>query len=193
MTHSKTLVLGVGNTLLRDEGAGIHALELMRARFHEHDCIEFLDGGTLSFSLAAWIETCDNLLVFDAVELKLSPGAVQVFTNDEMDHLLGFTKRSAHEVGLIDLMDIARLSEALPANRALIGVQPETFDWDTSPSPAVAASLEAMVTRAAELIEQWSSATLRQNTAYQSSTDTRDTDSNRKTVESIKRGSTGFV
>jgi hydrogenase maturation protease len=193
VAHSKTLVLGVGNTLLCDEGAGIHALELMRARFHEHEFIEFLDGGTLSFSLAAWIETCDNLLVFDAAELHMSAGAVQVMTNEEMDHFLGFTKRSAHEVGLIDLMDIARLSEALPANRALVGVQPETFDWDTAPSPAVAASLEDMVTRAAELIEQWSPGTLQQQADYKSSTRSRDTDSNRKTVESIKRGSTGLV
>jgi hydrogenase maturation protease len=193
MLQPKTLVLGVGNTLLCDEGAGIHALELMRARFNEHEAIEFLDGGTLSFSLAAWIETCDNLLVFDAAELHMSPGAVQVMINSDMDHFLGFTKRSAHEVGLIDLMDIARLSEALPANRALVGVQPQTFDWDTSPSPAVAASLDEMVMRAAELIEQWSPGTLLPDAAYVKSTDPHKTDSNRKTVESMKHGSTGFI
>jgi hydrogenase maturation protease len=157
----KTLVLGVGNTLLCDEGAGLHALELMRGRFVEHDALEFLDGGTLSFTLAAWIETCDNLIVFDAAELHMTPGAVQVVVNEDMDHFLGVTRRSAHEVGLIDLMDIARLSEALPVNRALVGVQPETFDWDMSPTPAVAASLDEMVARAAELIEQWAPGTLK--------------------------------
>lgn len=167
MAQSKTLVLGIGNTLLCDEGAGIHALELMRRRFTGHASIEYLDGGTLSFSLASWIEDCDNLMVFDAAELHMAPGAVQAIVGEDMDRFLGMGRRSAHEVGLLDLMDIARLSEALPKHRALIGVQPVSFDWATSPSPEVAASLDDMVMRAAELIEQWSPDTLQLNSQYE--------------------------
>jgi len=42
-----------------------------------------------------------------------------------MDEFLGRSKHSAHEVGLLDLMDIARITEHLPSNRAFIGIQPD--------------------------------------------------------------------
>ena len=48
----KTLVLGIGNTLLTDEGAGIHALQALQEKFPEATGVTYLDGGTLSFTLA---------------------------------------------------------------------------------------------------------------------------------------------
>ena len=43
--------------------------------------------------------------------------------------------------GLMDLMDIARLTGHLPANRALIGIQPETMDWGMQPTDKRQASI----------------------------------------------------
>ena len=52
-----------------------------------------------------------------------------------MDRFLGsHRKSSVHEVSLMDLMAIARLAEALPARRALIGIQPEYLDWSDAPT-----------------------------------------------------------
>ena len=56
----KTVILGIGNTLLGDEGAGVRTMELLRDS-HTGDCVEFVDGGTLSFSLSQYIEEADNL------------------------------------------------------------------------------------------------------------------------------------
>ena len=68
ITQNETLILGIGNTLLSDEGAGIHALNLAQSEYSDIPNITFLDGGTLSFTLASWIEDCDNLIVFDAAQ-----------------------------------------------------------------------------------------------------------------------------
>ena len=51
-----TLILGVGNTLLGDEGAGVHALDLLAARLGEQPGVTLLDGGTLSFTLLPTLE-----------------------------------------------------------------------------------------------------------------------------------------
>lgn len=154
--HQKnTLILGIGNTLLSDEGAGIHALNKLQSDHSDTPYLTFLDGGTLSFTLVAWIEECTNLIVFDAAELTLPPGSVRSFVGEGMDEFLGSTKRSAHEVGLLDLMDIARLTGHLPENRALIGIQPETMDWGMEPSATVAASLDEAVAEALKLIAVW--------------------------------------
>jgi len=159
MNSGETLILGIGNTLLTDEGAGIHALnrlQLACSNIHpENSNLNFIDGGTLSFTLAVWIEDCNNLIVFDATELHQPPGSVKVFIGSEMDDFLGKTKRSAHEVGLIDLMDIARLTNKLPANRALIGIQPDKMGWGMKPTVSVEAALENAANEALQLLKEW--------------------------------------
>ncbi len=163
MSRDETLILGIGNTLLTDEGAGIHALNHLQSRqsdiwsdtLPDTPNLNFIDGGTLSFTLAVWIEDCTNLIVFDATELNQPPGTVNVFVGDAMDKFLGTTKRSAHEVGLIDLMDIARLTDHLPQQRALIGIQPDKMVWGMKPTAAVQNALDEAVDEAVKLIQQW--------------------------------------
>ena len=155
MNHEDTLILGIGNTLLTDEGAGIYALNQLQSEHHNIPNLTFIDGGTLSFTLASWIEDCTNLIVFDATELNQPAGTVNTFVGAAMDEFLGTSKRSAHEVGLLDLMDIARLTEHLPANRALIGIQPEKIDWGVEPTPAVQNAIGPAASEAITLIRQW--------------------------------------
>ena len=157
MTQHSTLVLGIGNTLLSDEGAGVHALEYLRSHHPELPGVHYLDGGTLSFTLAGEIEDADNLIVIDAARLGTSPGTVCCMTGAEMDQFLGTGKCSVHEVGLADLMDIARLTGTFPENRALIGIQPGTFGWGDEPSVPVSEAFPEVATHARGLIEQWSS------------------------------------
>jgi len=150
-----TLILGVGNTLLSDEGAGIHALNLLQSYHPDPANLTFIDGGTLSFTLAAYIEDCDNLIVFDAAELKAPAGTVKTMAGTEMDAFLGAARRSPHEVGLLDLFDIARLTESLPLRRALIGIQPRSIEWGMSPTTPVEKALPTAVDQAMTLLAQW--------------------------------------
>jgi len=155
MASTGTLILGIGNTLLTDEGAGIHALNLFQATYPDAPNLTCLDGGTLSFTLASWIEDCAQLIVFDAAEFHQPVGTVRTLVGADMDSFLGASKRSAHEVGLLDLMDIARLAESLPEKRALIGVQAVEFGWGMQPCAAVQYALPNAVNEARVLIERW--------------------------------------
>ncbi|MGD8933818.1 MAG: HyaD/HybD family hydrogenase maturation endopeptidase [Gammaproteobacteria bacterium] len=167
ITQNETLILGIGNTLLSDEGAGIHALNLIQSEYADIPKITFLDGGTLSFTLASWIEDCDSLIVFDAAELQMPAGSVKTFAGAGMDAFLGAAKRSAHEVGLMDLMDIARITGHLPVNRALIGIQPDYMDWGMEPTRAVQNALPTAVEQAVMLIEGWNNEKLIKHTESQ--------------------------
>lgn len=152
----KTVVLGVGNTLLSDEGVGVHVIEQLRRDHPELDAVEFLDGGTLSFTLAGPMAEASQLIVIDAAELKAEAGTISLFENEAMDDYLGRGKRrSVHEVSLLDLLAIAHLSDALPARRALIGIQPQQVEWGEAPSPAVAAAIPQACAMTLNLIEKW--------------------------------------
>lgn len=156
-THAPaTVVLGIGNILLSDEGAGIHALHALERSPHCPPGTQFVDGGTLSFLLAAHIESCDRLIVFDAVELGKAAGDIRVFENEAMDEFLGgHRKRTVHEVGLLDLMAIAALSGHMPARRALVGIQPQSFAWSDTPTERVAQAIPNACVEALTLLERW--------------------------------------
>ena len=156
---TSTLVLGVGNTLLADEGAGVHALNYLAQHYDDLPNTEFLDAGTLSFTLAADIADADNLLVFDAAQLDDEPAAIRVFEGAAFDGFLISGRRSVHEVGFADLMDIARLQDCLPGNRALIGIQPEVLGWGENPGDKVAAAIPEAAALAADMIRRWSART----------------------------------
>ena len=154
--NCRTLILGIGNTLLRDEGAGVHAMRMLAGRMASHDDVEFMDGGTLSFTLAGAIEDAEQLIVIDAAQLNGEPGTTQVFEGDLMDTFVGSKRQcSVHEVSLIDLLMIARLSDHLPQRRALIGIQPHDMDWGEQPSSRVAAALPQACDHALELMARW--------------------------------------
>ena len=150
----KTLVLGVGNTLLADEGAGVHAMQFLKDQYDLPDT-EFLDGGTLSFTLAGAIAEATNLVIFDAAQLDGEPGCIRVFEGAEFQDYLSSGCRSVHEVGFADLMDITRLLDCLPDKCALIGIQPGYVDWSDRPGEAVRDAIPKAAAQGAALICRW--------------------------------------
>lgn len=150
-----TLILGIGNTLLSDEGIGVHVIEHLAKHYPSVAGVTLLDGGTLSFTLAGPIAEHNNLIVIDATQLQAAPGAVRTFIGDEMDRFLSGNRHSVHEVSLTDLLDIARLSDTCPERRALIGIQPRSLDWGDHPSAEVAAAIEEAASSAMQLHADW--------------------------------------
>lgn len=152
---SKTLIVGIGNVLLSDDGAGVHGARVLAERLAGREDVRVLDGGTLSFTLAPMIAGADRLVILDATQLDTAPGEIRTFIGEAVDRLLGRTRLTVHEIGLRDVLDVARLSGDLPQQRALIGIQPASLDWGTELTPAVAACLENIVAAVLELLESW--------------------------------------
>jgi hydrogenase maturation protease len=149
------LILGFGNTLLGDDGAGVQLVERLRTEL-PNSAYEFVDGGTMSFSLLSHVEATNSMLVIDAAELGEPPGSIQLFENDEMDRFLqGTRRRTVHEVGLVDLLDMARLRDCLPQRRALLCIQPVVIDWSETLSPAVELAMTEASSQARALLSRW--------------------------------------
>lgn len=150
-----TLILGIGNNLLTDEGVGVHVVRLLEESHPDFPAVTYLDGGTLSFTLAEPIAEHDNLIVVDAARFGEPAGSIRCFEDDEMDRYLTGNRESVHEVGLMDLFDISRLSGTFPKQRALIGVVPESLEWGEFPSEQVAPAVPKVAAMALELAERW--------------------------------------
>jgi hydrogenase maturation protease len=152
----KTLVLGIGNTLLTDEGIGIHVLQALEPELANWPDVTLLDGGTLSFTLAGPIEDADALIVVDAANIKTKPGEWALLKGEEMDaFLMGNRKSTVHEVGLTDLRAIAMLAGHWPKKRAMLAIRPDVVDWGELPTPAVAAAIPPACAAIRGLIREW--------------------------------------
>ncbi len=152
----KVLVLGIGNTLLSDEGIGVHVIQALHGRFTQEEQVELMDGGTLSFTLAEPIAETDALIVVDATLLESIPGTLRVFEGALMDRFLTHNRKSTvHEVGLADLMTIAKLTGCWPTRRALVAIQPKEMTWGEYPTREVALAIPKACQCVHTIIEGW--------------------------------------
>jgi hydrogenase maturation protease len=155
LTASPALVLGFGNVLLSDDGAGVRLIERLRSEM-DAGAADFIDGGTLSFSLLSYVEASDSMLVADAADLDAIPGTIGFFEGAAMDDFLKSSRRrTVHEVGLIDLLDMARLRDCLPSRRALLCIQPGRIDWSEALSAPVAEAMPEAARQARSTLQRW--------------------------------------
>ncbi len=148
-------MLGVGNTLMRDDGVGVRLMQALAATSPHFPAIEYLDAGTLGFMLLPRIEDCDALLVLDAAHLDTHAGDIRTLEGAAMDEFLRTARCSVHEVGVRDLLDVARLTGHLPDRRAFVGVQPLETGWGDSLSDPVTAALPGAVDDARAILARW--------------------------------------
>jgi hydrogenase maturation protease len=150
----KTLVLGLGNILLTDDGVGVRVIERLLARYEFPGDVEVLDGGTLGLDLLPYVERADRLLVVDAVEIGADPGTLIRLAGDDIPSVFG-PKLSPHEVGFADLLDAARLTDCLPKERVLWGIQPGSLQVGLDLSTAVNTQVELLVEKALTELRRW--------------------------------------
>lgn len=147
--------MGIGNTLLQDDGAGVHVTELLRSRNRASPGVAIVDGGTLGLALLPAIEEAESLIVVDAAEMGEPPGTVRVFRNEWMDRQLSGRKSTVHELALSDLLAAAALRDRQPGQRALVAIQPGCTDWGLEPTDAVQASIAQACTLVDGLVREY--------------------------------------
>ncbi len=101
-THT-TLVLGLGNTLMGDEGVGVHVLRELEKRALPAG-VECLDGGTGGFVLLEPLQSANRIVMVDAAADGNPIGTITRtaprFSSDYPPTM------TAHDVGVKDLLDI---------------------------------------------------------------------------------------
>lgn len=150
----KTLVLGVGNRLVSDEGIGVHVIEHLVANYAIPEEVMLLDGGTLGLDLLYYIEGSENLLIIDAVETGREPGFITRMENEQVPAFLSL-KMSPHQVGVPDMLFAAKLKGVTPQRLVLLGIQPELLEIGLDLSPTISAKLDDLVNQSISQLNQW--------------------------------------
>ena len=152
---AETLVLGLGNILLGDEGVGVRVIERLLERHDFPEGVRAMDGGTLGLDLLPYLEDASRLLVVDAVQARKPPGTLVRLEGEDVPVFLDVSKVSAHQEGLQDLLAVATLKGYLPEEVVFWGAQIEALGVGLELSPAVAAQVDALVEKVLAELARW--------------------------------------
>jgi hydrogenase maturation protease len=135
-----SLVLGLGNLLLADEGAGVHAARMLLDEGVPEGVV-VLDVGTAVLDALPEIEKAEGMVIIDAVVAGRSAGTIYRMPLDRFER-----------PGCIASMhgfDISRVLALAGSNRVrevvVVGVEPERIEWSLDLSPAVADAMPYVV------------------------------------------------
>jgi hydrogenase maturation protease len=148
------LVLGLGNTIMTDDGFGVEVVTTLSSRYHFRGPVKLLDGGTLGLDLLPHLEEIESLLIIDALDMRAEPGKIFRLQGDEVPRAFA-SKLSVHQMGLQDLLAVAELQGHVPRNLVVWGVQPECIEMSTEMTATVAAAVEPVVTSVLEELQGW--------------------------------------
>lgn len=152
---AQTVVLGLGNILLQDEGIGVRVIERLLERYDFPEEVQVIDGGTQGLDLLPYIEDATRLLVVDAVQAGKPPGTLMRLTGQDIPVFLDVTKISPHQESLQDLLAIASLKDYLPEQIVLWGVQIGELGVGLELSSPVAAQVARLVEKVLEELKAW--------------------------------------
>lgn len=120
---SGIIVIGVGNILFTDEGVGVYAAKYLEENFDFHPSIEIIDGGVLGFKLLHYYQSYERVIILDTVTIDDQPGSLYHLPSDELMGL-GSYRQSAHEVEVVEMLEIASLMQSL-AEVSVVGIIPD--------------------------------------------------------------------
>ena len=151
---AKTVVVGLGNPLMGDDGLGIAVLEILRDRWEFEPEVELLDGGTWGMNLLHLIESAERVLLLDAINVGAAPGTTVVLERDELPRLFSM-KLSPHQIDMREVLALAELRGALPEQIAAIGLQPERVEMSTELSPTLSGHMDVVLEKVTERLTAW--------------------------------------
>ncbi|MCE5194848.1 MAG: HyaD/HybD family hydrogenase maturation endopeptidase [Nitrospiraceae bacterium] len=152
-TKPKVLIMGIGNILLMDEGAGVRVVEDFQKRYFLPEDVEILDGGTSGIELLEYIENRENLFIIDVVKSGAKPGSIIRMEGDEVPKYFA-GKISPHQIGVSDLLAAAALTLRMPKQIVLLGIEPSELKTGLEMTDIVKSSVPKISDMLADELEK---------------------------------------
>jgi hydrogenase maturation protease len=153
MTETKprrTVVLGVGNLLMSDDGLGVHAVRYLLE--DPPDGIEIYDAGTSALTALDLADGADRLLMIDAIQADQPPGTLMCCN--------GFTAQNEPGMPSLHAMGLTTAMQLLPEERrprcfTVIGAEPESLDYGMELSDTLKKRLPELLRETIKILNQW--------------------------------------
>jgi len=144
-----TLILGVGNVIMGDEGFGVHVARRLKENDLPDD-IRVEEGGVGGFNLLGSLEGISRIIVVDVMMMDIAPGEIYLFRPGPDFAEPGKRIISFHQVGVLELVQMWSLLGNQPEIFFLV-TRPQRLEWGTELSAPVKEAADKAVSLLKEL------------------------------------------
>lgn len=127
-TKNKTIVVGLGNPLMSDEGIGVILVNRLSELSNEFPFVDFVDGGTAGMNLLHLLEGRKKAIIIDCANMEQEPGQIKKFSPDEVKSVKQLAHQSLHEQDLLKIIEIAKQLDQCPEDIVIFGIQPKNIE-----------------------------------------------------------------
>ena len=120
----KIAIVGAGNVIFNDEGIGVYAQKYLELNYQFSENVTIVDGGVLGFKLMVYYQEYDKVLILDTITMSNEKaGSIYNIPANELLGL-GSYKQTAHEVEIVEMLEICSLLDKM-ADVRIIGIVPK--------------------------------------------------------------------
>jgi hydrogenase maturation protease len=127
-----TIVLGLGNPLMSDEGIGVHLVNRLSMLSEDYPDVDFVDAGTGGLNLLHLFEGREKAVVIDCAIMEEEPGTIKKFTPEQVKSVKRLAHQSLHEQDLMKIIKLAKMLGRCPNKIVIFGIQPKNVSFSQS-------------------------------------------------------------
>lgn len=147
----ETIVIGLGNPLMRDEGIGVALIEKLieldqAGKIPNAETIELYDGGCGGMYMLHKIAGRKKAILIDCALMGTEPGTIRRFTPDQVETVKKLAHLSLHEVDLLKVIELSRQLGECPDEVVFFGIEPEKIEQQQGLTAAIEARQEEYIT-----------------------------------------------
>jgi hydrogenase maturation protease len=150
----RTVVLGLGNPLMGDDGFGLAVLARLQGDWELPPSVELVDGGTWGMNLLPLIEDAEEVILIDAIRTGAPPGTLVEIEGDRLPKYLAH-KLSPHQIDLKEVLGVAMLRGTLPGRLVAIGAESGRLELSTMLSPVLEDRVDDVARAVANRLTKW--------------------------------------
>ena len=138
----ETIVLGLGNPLMADEGIGIKLVKLLISACGENARADFVDAGTGGMTLLTYIANRKKAVIIDCALMNTKPGTIKRFTPDQVKTVKELAHLSLHEIDILKVIELSKQLGECPEQIVFFGIEPEIIEQKNGLSEVLTKKLD---------------------------------------------------
>ena len=124
----KTILLGVGNVLQKDDGIGVYAVEYLLHNYQFSPSLSIINGSVEGIKLLDIFVEHEEIVILDTIMIEDTPASIYNIPAQKLGGY-GLNSGSAHEIGVLQCLDMLDMQGKVRPDANIIGIIPSEIKF----------------------------------------------------------------